>query len=56
MPVVKLTIQSIQSAHAENGRVTIYRDSEISGFSLKVTPSNTKTIPFTNIALAEELA
>ncbi len=46
MPVVKLTIQEVQRAIAQDGRETIYRDTEIVGFSLKVTPSNSKIFFF----------
>lgn len=46
MPIVKLTIQTVQSAAPENGCTTVYRDKEVVGFSLKVTPSNTKTFLF----------
>jgi integrase len=42
MPVIKLTIQSIQNASALDGRETVYRDTEIKGFSLKATPSGSK--------------
>jgi integrase len=46
MPVIKLTIQEVQKATPENGRETIYRDTDVSGFSLKVTPSNNKIFFF----------
>jgi integrase len=42
MPVQKLTIQSAQNATPIDGKETIYRDSEVTGFSLKVTPSNSR--------------
>lgn len=46
MPVVKLTIQEVQKACPESGHEAIYRDTEVTGFSLKVTPSNSKIFFF----------
>jgi integrase len=42
MPVLKLTIQSVRNALPLDGKETIYRDTEIKGFSLKVTSLNSK--------------
>ena len=42
MPVLKLTVQSIQIASPLDGKETIYFDTEVKGFSLKVTPANHK--------------
>ena len=42
MPVSKLTLQFTQNATAIEGSETVYRDTEVTGFSLKVTPSQNK--------------
>jgi hypothetical protein len=42
MPVLKLTIHSVQSAATPQGHETVYRDTDITGFSLKVTPNQNK--------------
>jgi len=42
MPVLKLTLSSIQNAIPLDGKEAIYFDTEVKGFSLKVTPANTK--------------
>jgi integrase len=46
MPVLKLTIQEVQKAIPIDGLETIYRDTEVTGFSLKTTPSNSKIFFF----------
>ena len=43
MPVAKLTIQTVQNATPQDSRETVYRDTEVTGFSLKVMPSDSKT-------------
>ena len=42
MPVLKLTTSSIQAAHPLKGKETIYFDTGVKGFGLKVTPTNSK--------------
>jgi integrase len=42
LPVHKLTIQVVQQAIPIEGRETIYRDTEVTGLSLKVTPSHNR--------------
>ena len=42
MPILKLTVQSVRNALPLDGKETVYRDTEIKGFSLKVTSLNSK--------------
>lgn len=46
MPVAKLTVQLVQNASPLADREAVYRDTEITGFSLKITPKNKKIFFF----------
>ena len=46
MPVLKLSIQSVKDATFLGGKETVFRDTEVAGFSLKVTPANNKIFFF----------